>query len=192
MNPSITPLLWPAAELDQALALLLRHAGLAADPGAIPPPPAAPDDDAVERWLSAAAAPLDLEAEPLEASYADAAAMLAGCAPALVRVQGEDGEARFLALVRTARGGVRVLGPDRRARTVSIDQLRAALCAPLERAARPDVERVLGRAGVPARRRERAAGALLAERLGARRIAGVWMLRPRPGAPLRAMAADAG
>jgi ATP-binding cassette, subfamily B, bacterial len=192
MNLPIAPLLWPAAELDHALGLLLRHAGLAADLGAIPPPPAAPDDDSVERWLSAAAAPLELEAEPLDASYADAPAMLAGCAPALVRIQGEDGAARFLALVRRGRGGVRVLGPDRRARTISIATLRAALCGPLERAALPDVERVLERAGVPSRRRTRAAAVLLAERLGPQRIAGVWMLRPRPGAPLRALAADAG
>ena len=192
MNPPLAYLLWPAAELDHALALLLRHAGLAADPGAVPPPPAAADDDEVERWLAAATAPLDLEAEPLDASYADAAAMLAGCAPALVRVRDEDGAARFLLLVRPSRGGVRVLGPDRRVRTVSIDHLRAAVCAPLERAAAPDVARVLERAGVPVRRRARAEAALLRERLGSRRVAGVWMLRPRPGAPLRALAADAG
>jgi ATP-binding cassette subfamily B protein len=191
MNPSIASRLWPPAELDQAFALLVRHAGLAEGPGAIPPAPDAQDEDAVERWLSAAAAPLDLEAEPLDASYADASALLAGCAPALVRID-DDGAAGFLALVRRTRGGVRVLGPDRRARTVSIDRLRAALCAPLDRVARADVERVLDRAGVPARRRERAAAALLAERLGARRIAGVWMLRPRPGASIRALAADAG
>jgi len=185
-------LLWPAAELDQALALLLRHAGLSIDPGAIPRPPSAGDDDAVERWLSAATAALELEAEAVDASYADAAAMLAGCAPALVRVAGEGGEARFVVLVRRVRGGVRALGPDRRTRTISIERLRAAVCAPLERTAAGDVGRVLERAGVPARRRARAAAALLAERLGARRVAGVWMLRPRPGAPLGALAADAG
>ena len=192
MNPPLASLLWPAAELDQALALLLRHAGLAADPGAVPPAPAAADDDEVERWLAAAAAPLDLEAVPLDASHADAAALLAGCAPALVRVHDEDGAPRFLLLVRPARGGVRALGPDRRARTVSIGRLREAVCGPLERAAAPDVARVLERAAVPPRRRGRAAAALLRERLGARRVAGVWMLRPRPGAPLRALAADAG
>jgi ATP-binding cassette, subfamily B, bacterial len=188
----ISPLLWPAAELDQALALLVRHADLAADPGTVPPAPTAVDDDEVERWLGAATAPLDLEAEPLDASYADAAAMLAGCAPALVRVQVEDGAPGFLLLVRQARGGVRVLGPDRRARTVPVERLRAGVCAALERAAAPDVARVLERAGVPLRRRGRASAALLRERLGARRVAGVWMLRPRPGAPLRALAADAG
>ncbi|HEU0300805.1 MAG TPA: ABC transporter ATP-binding protein, partial [Longimicrobium sp.] len=169
-----------------------RHAGLAADPGAVPPAPAAPDDEAVERWLDVATAPLDLEAEPADAGYADAAALLAGCAPALVRVQGEDGAPRFLLLLRRVRGGVRVLGPDRRPRTVPVERLRAAVCATLERAAAPDVERVLQRAGVPPRRRGRATAALLRERLGARRVGGVWMLRPRPGAPLPALAADAG
>jgi ATP-binding cassette subfamily B protein len=185
-------LLWPAAELDQALARLLRHAGLSSDPGTIPPPPSDGDDDAVERWLAAAAAPLELEAEAVDASYADAAAMLARCAPALVRVAGEGGEARFVVLVRRVRGGVRALGPDRRTRTISAEHLRAAVCAPLERTAWGDVERVLDRAGVPARRRARASAALLGERLGARRVAGVWMLRPRPGASLGALAADAG
>jgi ATP-binding cassette subfamily B protein len=192
MTRVIHSLLWPASELDQALALLPRASGLATDPGAIPPAPNSADDDEVERWLSAATASLDLEAEPLDASYADAAAMLAGCAPALVRVQDADGVPHVLALVRRARGGVRVLGPDRRMRTVSIDSLRTVVCAPLERAAAPDVARVLDRAQVPARRRGRAAAALLAERLGPRRVAGVWMLRPRPGASVRALAADAG
>jgi ATP-binding cassette, subfamily B, bacterial len=46
------------------------------------------------------------------------------------------------------------------------------------------VERVLARADVPARRRERARAAILRERLGARRISGCWILRPRPGASI--------
>jgi ATP-binding cassette, subfamily B, bacterial len=188
----IDPLLWPAAELDQALALLVRHGGLHPDPGAIPPPPSISDDDAVERWLAAAVGPLELEAEPVDASYADAAAMLAGCAPALVRVDGDGGEPRFLMMVRESRGGVRVLAPDRRMHTAAVERIRAAVCAPLERAVAGDAARVLDRAGVPPRRRRRATAALLAERLGPRRVAGVWMLRPRPGAPLRALAGDAG
>jgi ATP-binding cassette subfamily B protein len=188
----IGALLWPAGEIDQALALLVRHGGLSVDAGAIPPPPSVVDDDEVERWLTAAVGPLELEAEPVDASYADAAAMLAGCAPALVRVDGDGGEPRFLALVGPSRRGVRLLGPDRRARTVAVERIRAAVCAPLERIASGDAGRVLDRAGVPARRRKHAAAALLAERLGPRRVAGVWMLRPRPGASLRALAGDAG
>jgi ATP-binding cassette subfamily B protein len=188
---SLEPMLWPAAELDGALALLLRHAGLSTDPGALPPPPSAANDDEVVRWLSAAVAPLELEAEAVDASYAAAAEMLAGCAPALVRVESGTGHG-WLLLVRGRRGRVRVLAPDRRVRAISIDRIRAAVCAPLERSVAVDVKRVLERAAVPARRRGAAAAALLAERLGPRRVGGVWMLRPRPGAGLRGLAADAG
>ncbi len=187
----IDVLAWPAAELDQALALLLRHGGLSADPAGIPPPPAEGDEAEVERWIAAAVAPLELEAEALDAPYADAAAMLAGCAPALLRIAGGGG-ARFILLAGRTRRGVRVIGPDRIASTLPVETLRDAVCAPLERPLEPDVRRLLERVGVPARRRERAASALLRERLGARRITGVWMLRPRPGAPARSLAADAG
>lgn len=185
-------LLWPAAELDEALALLVRHGGLAGDVTRIPTPSADAGEAEVERWLEGAVAPMELEAEAVDASHADAAEMLAGCAPALLRIPRGDGGAGFLLMIGRARGGVRVLGPDRRVATVSVERIRAAVCAPMEAPLADDVRRLLERAGVPARRRARAARALLRERLGARRVTGAWMLRPRPGADVRTLAADAG
>jgi len=188
----IDAVLWPAAELGGALAVLLRESGLAPDSGALPPSPIDESAEEAERWLHAAAESLGMEAEPVDASHADAAAMLAGCAPALVRVPSADGAARYAVLVRGGRRRVHVVGPHRRASTIPIASLRAVVCAGMEAGAAADVARVLDRAGVPARRRARAGSALLRERLGARRVGGVWMLRPRPGAPLGAWTADGG
>ncbi|MFL5542227.1 MAG: hypothetical protein ACJ8J0_24785, partial [Longimicrobiaceae bacterium] len=65
---------WPAARLGEALELLARRAGYR--PRAVPvePPPAGVGDEAVERWLQAAARWLGVEAEPVEAPYAQAGA----------------------------------------------------------------------------------------------------------------------
>jgi ATP-binding cassette subfamily B protein len=186
-------LAWEPAALAEALPLLLRGAGLAADaPATLPPPPAAgASAHEVERWLSAAVEPLGLEAEPVDSAYAEVEGMLAGCAPALLHVPSGEGE-RYLAVARGGQREVRVLAPTRRVEALPVAELRAAVCGPIERPLAEGVDRVLARAGVPARRRERARAALLAERLGARRVGGCWLLRPRPGAPLARQAAEGG
>ncbi|MBV9110154.1 MAG: hypothetical protein JO306_12155, partial [Gemmatimonadetes bacterium] len=108
-SPEIDSILWSAGELDEALALLVRHGGLAGDVTCIPTPPTDAAEAEVERWLAVAVAPMELEAEAVDASYADAAEMLAGCAPALLRVRRGDGGVGFLLMIGGARGGVRVL-----------------------------------------------------------------------------------
>ncbi|HEU4455681.1 MAG TPA: ATP-binding cassette domain-containing protein [Longimicrobium sp.] len=190
---NVAALAWERAALGEALALLLRRSGLAAEtPADLPSPPgesAVPGE--LGRWLSACAEPLGVEAEPADSAFAEVEAMLAGCAPALLRVPSGDGD-RYLALLRRTRRGVVVIAPSRREERISISALRAAVCEPMERPLADGVARVLERAGVPARRRERARAALLAERLGARRVGGCWLLRPRPGATLGAQAAEGG
>jgi ATP-binding cassette, subfamily B, bacterial len=190
---SIASLGWERAALGEALALLLRRSGLAAETPSDLPPPQGGSAAAGElgRWLSACAEPLGLEAEPADSAFAEVEGMLAGCAPAFLRVPSRDGD-RYLALLRRTRRGVVVIAPSRREERISISALRAAVCEPMERPLAEGVARVLERAGVPARRRVRARAALLAERLGARRVGGCWLLRPRPGATLAAQAAEDG
>ena len=175
---------WAADELDEAVPLLLRESGLAGDArtgraGA----PSADDPAEVERWLAAAVEPLGLEAEAVDCTYAEAESLVAGCAPAVLRVP-VDGGFRFVALARGGRRSVVALGRGRTAERVAVADLRDALRAPAESLVAASVERVLARADVPERRRERARAAILRERLGARRISGCWILRPRPGASI--------
>jgi ATP-binding cassette subfamily B protein len=84
-----------------------------------------------------------------------------------------------------------VLGPDRRERTVSADDLTRAVIGPLEASAGAEVDRLLARTVTP-RRRARARAALLAKQLAGRRFSACWLLRARPGDSLLLQARRAG
>jgi ATP-binding cassette subfamily B protein len=150
----------------------------------MPNPPAglAQDgDEAIGQWIEAAAAWLDVEAEPVNAFYTEIGPLLLGAGPALLRLPC-DGEPCFLALLGGRRRAVSVLGPDLRVYPVPLDLIRAGLCQRLEARFAADVDRLLDAAGIPARRRARARQAILREWLSEARIGGGWLLRLPPDA----------
>jgi ATP-binding cassette subfamily B protein len=147
------------------------------------------DPEALASWIEAAARALGLEAEPVEASYREVDALIRRAAPALLLLpdvsespEGRD-RPRHLALLRSGRGSVRLLGPDHRVRTVPVPLLAQALRGGHDARLGPEVDRLLDEAAVPARRRPRVRAALLGERLGAKPIGGAWLLDFPPGAP---------
>ena len=126
---------------------------------------------------------LGLEAEPVEAPYAEVEQLVRRAGPALLRLPG-GGEPRFLALLGGRRRAVSILGPDRVVHRLQPEVLCAALCQALEQPLAAEVTRLLGEAGVPKRRQARARAAILRERLSPVRIDGCWLLRLPPGASL--------
>jgi ABC-type multidrug transport system fused ATPase/permease subunit len=178
---------WPLARLAEAmetLATACKLPLLAAEP---PGPPTLPDEplargQALDRWLGGVAANLGLEVEATEAPYPEAASLVCGAGPAIVRLQrGDAEEERFLLLLEGRGAKVTLIGPDRARGRVPVSALVAALCSDLEAPLRGEVERMLERAGVPEGRRPRARTAILRERLGVARIRGCWLLRLPPG-----------
>ncbi len=169
-------LLWPASRLHEALHALVAHSlvGTAA-PLTGTPDEAAQDAEALNSWLSAAAQTLGAESEPVETTYAGFDRDVPRLGPALIRAG-----ASFLALLPGAR--LRAIGPDLRAHTVPIAELRAALCGPLEAPLVPEIDQLLTRAGIASSDQARARAALLRERLAAARIGGIWLLRLPPSA----------
>jgi ATP-binding cassette, subfamily B, bacterial len=181
MDANLEELTWPASRLGDALLALVRAAGLPARAVDLPEPPKhldESDDLALGRWIEGAVGWLGLEAEPVQAAYAEVELFVRGAGPAIVQLPGNS--LRFLALLRSSRDSAFVLDPERIAREVPVESIRAALCGDLE--AQPTLERVMNMAGVPLARRYHVAQAILREQVGALPIHGGWMIRARPGA----------
>jgi ATP-binding cassette, subfamily B, bacterial len=184
-------LAWPAGRLGEALSALARHAGLRPARLDLPEPDETASPDDLDRWTTAAAAAMGLEAEPVEVSYGEVEALVQGGGPALLRLPGE-GSPRLLPLLAAGRRTAVVLGPDHQPWRVPVSRLRDALRREHDARLGPEVDRLLAEAGVPARRRERARAALLAERLAAARVGGCWILDLPPGGSFWTAARRAG
>jgi ATP-binding cassette subfamily B protein len=176
---------WPAARLGEALELLARRAGYRPHAVPVEPPPAGLGEAETARWVEAAARWLGVDAEPVEAPYAEAGDLVRGAAPALLRIDGAGGP-RFLALARGGRRTVTLLGPDLAPRRVSAEAIRAAVGRRAETPVSAEAERLLDEAGVAARRRPGARAALLRHLLADARVGGCWLVRPGEAAPLAA------
>jgi len=177
--PDLDALAWPPSRLGEGLSALVRRSGL--DPAKLdlPEPGDGASPDELDRWIGAAAAAIEVEAEPVEATYGEVDALVRRSAPALLRLPGIH--PRFLLLLAAQRSTVRVLGADHQVRTVPLASLRDALRREHDARLGPEVDRLLGEAEVPANRRERARAAILAERLAGSRIGGCWLLDLPPG-----------
>ena len=209
---------WSLERADEALEALARHSGLArrqvalgasavgrlqAEPssrastvGTTPASPSDPDlgeqlADGItdlSRILEATATRLGLEVEEIETPHSDAAGMIRGSGPALLRVPSSAGPSYLLALLGPAGGSlmgvgdVRLLGPDLTVHRRPVTTVADQLCREIEEPALPEVERLLERLALGARRAARARQALLRERLRAIRLDGCWLLRLPPSA----------
>lgn len=171
-------LAWPAGRLGEALQTLARRSGLGPEELDLDEPSGAAD---LEPWIETAAAAMGLEAEPVDVSYREVESLVRQAAPALLRLPGE-GPPRFLLLLRGGRRNAVILDPERRPRKVPVAAVARELRREHDDRLAPEVDRLLEEAEVPARRRDQARAALLAERLGRTRIGGAWILDLPPGA----------
>jgi len=165
-------LLWPPSRLGEVAHALVR----AASP-LLATPPRDADISTLGRWLESAALSVGFEAQPSETTYAEFDRALLRMGPALLHVPTENGPA-FLAILRDGR----VLTPALDKVRIDPALVRSALCAEAEAPVLAEIEEMLSRAGIPDAQKARARDAILRERLSAKRIRGIWMLRLPPGA----------
>jgi ATP-binding cassette subfamily B protein len=184
VTPSLYEASWPAAKLGEALEALSRSAriGVSGEVAAVSPRASEQEGPVLERWLEAALEPLRLEAEPISSEYGGVEAMLRGAAPAFVALS-IRGERRWLLLVGSRGGSLTALAPDLGRAELAITDVAAVLRAPLEESASGHVDAVLDAAQIDPARRAQVRRELLREQLRAS-VAGVWLLRPTPGAGL--------
>lgn len=171
MNDNLRALSWPRERLQEAIRALALKSGLAGSGdewAAIEPL------ESISEFIEIAAQNAKLEAQAVETAYVDIERQLQSMGPALVQIDAV--EPQFLAVLHGGRKAVRVLAPDGKIYRPSLELVRAAVCDPLEAPLIAQVEDMLGRAGVPKLRRQRAREAILRERFGARPIQGIWIL----------------
>ncbi len=180
---AVDVLAWPAARVAEALSALGGLSGLPAKRNDVPPAPAdlESSQDRQALWIERASAHLGIDAEPVGAFYPDLERLVRGVSPALVAIA----PGRFLALVRVDRQTARLLAPDGSVVRVAFADLWGRLVSRIPGANDPEIDAVLERAKVPARRRGRAREHLRRTRLAGQWIEGWWMLRPAPSATLR-------
>ena len=189
MSPTRLPLdlgklAWPAERLGEAVEWLARRAGLSTQPTQLScAPPAAANPAALDCWLDAAALALGLEVEPIEGLYSEAKELARKAAPAILRVEAGP-EIRFLAVLFGGHRAVTLLTPDLGLKRCPVDDLRAALCHPLEAPWLKGTQALLDQFSVVARRQPAASAVLLQQQLMGTRVKYGWLLRHSPGASL--------
>ena len=167
---SVAALCWPALRAAEGLELLARASGL---PTLVVPASDAHDASTAEDQLAAAAAALGLDVEAVDASFGEVDAFLRNAGPAVVRI---DRDALVMLAGRRGRK-LRLVGPDHRIETVSIDELKRALVDPAAAPLVAESERLVAETGIRSSRRSRVARALVAERLRPRRLQAGWLVR---------------
>jgi ATP-binding cassette subfamily B protein len=178
----LQPLLWPVARLGEGLEELARRARLRVAAGESPQVPASlagDGEDEQGRWLEWAAHRLGLEAEALDAVAPEIEGLLAGAAPALLRVEHPSGDG-FLLLLKSRAGNAHLVGPDLRVHRHAIASLRQALCTRLEAPFAAEIDKLLAAAAVPPERQASVRSAMLRDRLAEQQVASCWMLRLSP------------
>jgi ATP-binding cassette subfamily B protein len=173
--------LWPLERLPEAVEALAVRARTRQRARDLPRAPQAHDVGSIGRWMEAAAAGVGLEAEPVGASYPETRAMVRGLGPGIAMVPGAT-LPRFAVALGARYGRLRLLAPDQSTAHVAVSELSRALCESVEKAALPEVERLLDRSGVRGASRDRTQAALLNLRLQQSRTEGAWVLRLPPGA----------
>lgn len=190
----LASVLLPDAHLGQAVFDLARAVGFAPRLAALPTPPveALEDRQLLERWMEAAAEYFGIEAEPIEAELGEIDAMVARMAPAIVRLPDANGGHGVLAVVESSRTHVVVVLPGQVKRKVAAAEIVAALRKPIERELAPSVVKWTEALPLSPDARRRAWGALILQLAGHRRVGGVYLLRPRPGASFPAQLRHSG
>ncbi|MCH9649110.1 MAG: ABC transporter ATP-binding protein/permease [Deltaproteobacteria bacterium] len=135
----------------------------------------------VSQRLEYCASRLKLEVESVHARYGEVEELLASCAPALLQLEGKNGEKSWLLVLRSRSHGLSLLGQDRKVRRVTISVVAAALRDRLDLPAAAEIESLLERLVLSPRKRPKAREALLRERLGGEYVGGCWHLRLPPG-----------
>lgn len=190
----VRELSWPLSRLGEAiqgLARLNRLLPETSEPVDRPAEDLGVDIAECSRWIGWAGDRLGVEAVETEVTVAGLDDMLSRGGPAILSFV-DAGALRFVALMPARGRTPRLLCPDLVVRTCRAEDLRAAMVDRLEAPLRHEVDRLLAAMAVSPDRRARVRSALILERIGTRRLSGLWILRLPPSASLRRQVVRAG
>ncbi len=179
----LTSLCWPASRLDEAMEAMARRQGLTPNRiETLHPPESLSVQTPTVRWIEPIAERRGLQAQAVQAPYAETERFVRDAGPALLRLP-DQGAPHFLALLAGDRRHASLLAPDFTVRKVPHGDICAALRATTE-SATAEVDKALDEAGFGGRTRRRARAAMLRQTWGPGHLSMGWLLRPRPGASL--------
>ena len=176
MQPYTEAFAWPATRLGDALRELVSRTGIGNGTATLVEGGCNTSEPG--EWLDWAAAHLECEAEPVEATLRDLEKSLAYAYPAIIRVS----EARVLAVLGGGKRKLRVLTPALEIRRVPLADICEAIRKPGEQGQRSELAKLLENAKIPPRLQDRTLRFLLTEQLGNKRFDQCWILRPHAGA----------
>lgn len=154
--------LWPEPRCFEALEALAIESGLIQSSNSAQRP----------TDVAAAAAALELEAQPVEIPYTRFDRDIAKFGPVLAKAGNG-----YLAICRNGK----ILAPDGNRHRISPSAIRAILCAAQERAVAPAIIDLLQQAQIPSSKQAQARDAILRERLSTTLVRDLWLLRLPPG-----------
>lgn len=178
----LAALAWPLEQLADGVAELGRRAGLSPspiDPALVPSSIRHADGLELDRFLRWLADTSGLSAEAVEAPAAGVTAMIAGSAPAVVRLN-RGGEPVFLLLLRATKERVTLIAPGGTLTRCPIAALSDALLLGYEAPLRHEVGRALSLLDLGAEQHEASLTAIARARLGSKPVGGVWSIGLAP------------
>jgi ATP-binding cassette, subfamily B, bacterial len=180
------PLAWPVARLADAIEELARVSGIARTSSARVRARSRRDSDAdaIDGSVEQLSQRLQFESDARDVSYKEVERVLETAGPAVLRLSTDAGEG-FLAVLASSRRSVRLLAPDGRHETMSIEVAARLLRRSLEQPLDDQVDRLLAEANVPERRKSAARDSLLRARLSELPATRCWLLRPAAAASFR-------
>ncbi len=165
---------WATSELPALVDMLARKTGIPRrDVGTVIAPAA---DAEIRLWFENTCARLGIEMDSVDLWGFRIDENLRAAAPAVVPIGN-----RWVALVELRRGKATLLAPNLKLRRIPAGELRKAVARGIEAPYLSEIETLLDVCGIRAKRRERAAGALLRERSRYKLAGTLYQLRVPPG-----------
>ena len=183
--------LWPGTRLGEAVYALAEAAGLPSSAVDAPAPPPGLEPHDVTTWIEAVAAQGGTEANHLTVAVGDVSSLAATATPVLLSID-VSGEPYFLAVVNARGGTLSTIGPDLRARRLRMRTVDEQIRRPFEARVAAEIDRAVNQMPISARARDRARGAMLADRIKALPFDGVWLLRLPAGSDVAREAHEIG
>ncbi len=169
----------------QAIADLGRAAGFNPRRLPLPTPPAEAlaDPLLLERWVEAAAEYFGVEAEAVEAKFGELDEAVSKIAPGFICLPRENRRFGVLVVLESTPSELVVLLPGLVRRRVKVAEVVSALRGNVEAAMGGILRAWTSELPVSDKAKQRARDALLYEIASTDPIGGMWLLRPKPGAP---------
>lgn len=185
---------WPLDQLSTLVESLAHASGLSAHPRKAPTPPnpeQANDRRILDNWLRETANWLGFEVEPVSCLYPDIEEMIKRSAPGIFLCEG-NGTPYFIGIKRSLGNKLKLIAADRRTVTVTLDEVRQAVCTHVEAAHRAEIERLISTAGIGNKGAEQAERELFREFLRDEKLPVCFLFRASPATPFLTQIRKAG